>query len=55
MLAAAQSHYAAALQAALSAIRGRHGDQALYPADAGHERNNATGASTHHPVTPRRR
>ncbi|MBL8974123.1 MAG: hypothetical protein JNK56_26250, partial [Myxococcales bacterium] len=45
----------AALQAALSAIRGRHGDQALYPADAGHERNNATGASTHHPVTPRRR
>ena len=44
----------AALQAALSAIRGRHGDQALYPADAGHERNNATGASTHHPAQRRR-
>ena len=44
----------AAIQAALSAIRERHGDQALYPADAGHERNNATGASTHHPAQRRR-
>lgn len=44
----------AALQAALSAIRERHGDQALFPADAGHERGNATGASTHHPNQRRR-
>ena len=44
----------AALQAALSAIRERHGNHALYPADAGHQRNDATGASTHHPG-PRRR
>jgi DNA polymerase IV len=44
----------AALQAVLSAVRERHGDQALFPADAGASRNNATGSSTHHPNKPRR-
>ncbi len=44
----------AALQAVLSAVRERHGDQALYPADAGATRNNATGSTTHHPAKPRR-
>ncbi len=44
----------AAIQAALSAIRERHGHQALFPADAGHQRGNATGASTHHPNQRRR-
>jgi DNA polymerase IV len=45
----------AALQAVLSAVRERHGDQALFPADAGASRGNATGSSTHHPNKPRSR
>ena len=47
----------AALQAVLSAVRERHGHQALFPAEAGSERRpGTTGAITHsRPSEPTRR
>ncbi len=55
---AAPSPRSEALQAVLSAVRERHGHQALYPADAGGERRpGATGAISEHfprPAEPRK-
>lgn len=54
--AAATPARSAALQAVLSAVRERHGHQALYPADAGGERRpGSTGAITQQLPADRRR